>query len=71
VLRKGSTWMLALGVLLVCSSVLGSIGFSIWYTNQQARSACQALDYIIHSDIQNKKFLNSVEYWARADRCGG
>lgn len=45
------------------------IGGNIWYTRVQVQHECQALDFIIHSQIQNQMFLNSVKFWANADGC--
>ena len=56
------TALIVLGLALV-------IGASIWYTRTQVAHECQALNYIIHSNIQNQQFLNSVKFWARSDGC--
>jgi hypothetical protein len=62
-------FVIALAVLCFMTAGALTFGVTLWYTQNQERNSCQALEYILHSNLQNPKFINAIRFWADSNGC--
>jgi hypothetical protein len=62
-------WWIALATVLMFIGIAIPLGIAIWYTRDLVGHECQALVIIQHSHLQNEKFAQAIDVWARSDGC--